>query len=166
MKLLVKSSFTIFLALFIVNISYAQKKKRAPYSAVVNTEDKKIHGKITAINETGLVLVDRNEATQSIPYQNITRIKVLKAHNDVGYGIVTGALAAGTIVAANSVDDSAVAVIVGVGGTAAVVGLSMVLHGVIHGPEVKMKASRETIDYKTVSEKLTKYIVNDASLRP
>jgi len=59
-----------------------------------------------------------------------------------------------------------VAVIVGVGGTAAVVGLSMVLHGVIHGPEVKMKASRETIDYKTVSEKLTKYIVNDASLRP
>lgn len=166
MKLLVKSSFTILLTLLIVNISYAQKKKRAPYSAVVNTEGKKIHGKIASINETELVLVDRNEVSQRIPYQGITRIKVLKAHSDIGYGIVTSALAAGTIVAAQSVDDSAVAVAIGVGGTAAVVGLSMALHSVIHGAEVKMKANKETIDYKTVTEKLSKYIVNDASLRP
>ncbi|MGV3545703.1 MAG: hypothetical protein ACO1N4_01490 [Pedobacter sp.] len=159
MKLLVKSSFTIFLMLLFVNISYAQKKKRAPYHAVVIAEDVKYHGKITAINQTELLLVDKKDIAHQISYNKINRIKVFKTHGDVGYAVVTGALAAGTIVAAQSIDDANVAMLVGVGGTAAVVGLSMVLHDVIHGAEVKMKASKEKIDYNSASQKLSKYVV-------
>lgn len=166
MKLLAKASFTICLILFATNISYAQKKKRVPYNAVVNTKDVRYHGKISAINQTDLVLVDKKDVTHQIPYGKINRIKIFKAHGDVGYAIVTGALAAGTIVAAQSIDDANVALLVGVGGTAAVVGLSMALHNVIHGAEVKMKAGKEKIDYNTVSQKLSKYVVNDTSVRP
>lgn len=160
MKLLVKYSFTIFLSLFFINISFAQKMQRPPYSAVVIVDGKKIQGKITAINESDLVIVDKKDVAQNIPYQKISQIKVLKSHNDVGYGVATAALAAGTIVAGQAIDDSTTALIVGVGGTVAVVSLSMILHNVIHGPELKMKASKEKIDYKTASEKLSKYIVN------
>lgn len=166
MKLLAKSSFTIFLMLFIISISYAQKKKRAPYNAVIIAEGQRFHGKITAINESNLVLVDKKDIAQNISYQKINRIKVYKTHSDIGYAVVTTALVAGTIVAGQSIDDANVAILVGVGGTAAVVGLSMALHNVIHGAEAKMKASREKIDYSTVSQKLSKYVVSDTSAKP
>lgn len=164
MKLLAKLSCTAILTLIFFNISYAQKKRIAPYNAVVMAE-KRFHGKIIAINEIELVLVDRKNVVQNISFQKISRIKVYKAHKDVGYAIVTGALAAGTIVAAQAIDDANVAMLVGVGGTAAVVGLSMVLHNVIHGAEVKMKSTKEKIDFDNVSKKLTPYIVNDAALK-
>lgn len=167
MKLLVKSSFTIFLMLLLVNICYAQKKNRAPYSAIVHLEGKqRIHGKITAINDTALVLADKNDIIHPIAYQKILSLKVFKRHGDVGYALVTGALAAGAIVAAQSIDDSAAATIVGVGGTIAVVGLSMTLHNVFHGAEVKIKASKEKINAATMSQKLSKYIVNDVATKP
>lgn len=166
MKLLAKASFTIFLLLFITSITYAQKKKRAPYNAIVNTNEVRYHGKISAINQTDLVLIDRKDVAHQIPYGKINRIKIFKTHSDVGYAVVTGALAAGTIVAGQSVDDANVALLVGVGGTAAVVGLSMAFHNVIHGAEAKMKASKEKIDYNTVSQKLSKYVVNDTSVKP
>lgn len=161
MKLLVKFSFAICFSLFIFNTSYAQSKKRAPYHAIVITEDIKYHGRIAAINEGELVLTDKKDVSQQISYDKISSIKVFKTHGDIGYTVVTAALATGTIVAAQSIDDSNTAVLVGVGGTAAVVGLSMVLHNVIHGAEVKMKASKEKIDYSTVAEKLKKYVVNN-----
>lgn len=145
--------------LLFVNISYAQKKKRTAYHAVVIADDVRYHGKITAINQTELVLIDKKEVTHQLSYNKINRIRVFKTHGDVGYAVVTGALAAGTIVAAQSIDDANVAMLVGVGGTAAVVGLSMVLHDVIHGAEVKMKASKEKIDYNSVSQKLNKYVI-------
>lgn len=167
MKTLVKSSFTIFLLLLIVNISYAQKKKRAPYTALVSTvENLKVHGKIVAINDTALVLVDKREETKTIAYQNISKIKILKRHGDVGYAVVTGALVAGTIVAAQTADDGAVALLVGAGGTAVVAGLSIALHNVIHGAELKVDARKEKIDYQNISQKLNKYIVNDIALKP
>lgn len=167
MKLLAKSSFTIILLLFFATIGYAQKIKRAPYTALVFTEGKqKAHGKIIAINDTALVLVDKTETTQFITYPKINKIKVLKRHSDVGYAIITGALAGGAIVAAQSVDDGAVAVMVGAGGTAAVTGLSIALHNVIHGAELKIVASEEKIDYQNLSQKLGKYIVNDIALKP
>ncbi len=153
--------------LLLVNISYAQKQKRAPYNAVVLLEGKqRIHGKITAINDNALVLVDKNDMSHPIAYQKILSIKVYKRHGDVGYGIVTGALAAGAIVAAQTIDDSAAATIVGVGGTIAVVGLSMTLHNVFHGAEVKINASKEKINATTMSQKLSKYIVDDIALKP
>ncbi|WAC42194.1 hypothetical protein [Pedobacter sp. SL55] len=167
MKLLAKSSFTIILLLFIVNISYAQEKKRAPYTALLITDAKqKVHGKIIAINDTALVLVDKKELTRTIAYQKIKKIKILKRHSDVGYAIITGGLVGGAIVAAQSVDDGAVAVLVGAGGTAAVAGLSIALHNVIHGAELKIDASKEKIDYQNMSQKLSKYIVNDIALKP
>ena len=79
MKLLAKSSFTIFLLLLLVNIGYAQEKKRAPYTALLVTDAKqKVHGKIIAINDTALVLVDKKEMTRAIAYQKIKKIKILK----------------------------------------------------------------------------------------
>lgn len=163
MKLLAKSSFTILLMLFIVNISFAQKRKKVPYNAVIIAEGKRFHGKISSITETHIVLTDKKDVAQNIPYQNINRITIHKSHSDAGYAVITGALVAGAIVAGQSVDDANVAVLVGVGGTAAVVGLSMALHNVIHGAEAKMKAKKEKIDYTSVSQKLSKYIVSDNS---
>lgn len=167
MKLLAKSSFIVILSLFIFNISHAQEKKRAPYTALLVTDAKqKVHGKIIAINDTALVLVDKKEMTRAIAYQKIKKIKILKHHSDVGYAIVTGALVGGAIVAAQSVDDGAVAVLVGAGGTAAVAGLSIALHNVIHGAEIKIDADKEKIDYQNMSQKLSKYIFNDIALKP
>ncbi|MNK08656.1 hypothetical protein D3C87_265990 [compost metagenome] len=167
MKLLVKSSFILFLLLLFVNISYAQKIKRAPYHALVSIEgQEKIHGKITAINNEALVLVDKRDVTHQVPYQKISQIKVFKRHGDVGYAVATGAIIAGTIVASQSIDDSTTAMLVGVGGTAVVAGLSIALHNVIHGAELKINASKEKIDYQNLSQKLSKYVVNDIALKP
>ncbi|SOD17494.1 hypothetical protein [Pedobacter xixiisoli] len=167
MKLLVKSSFTIFLLLLFVNISYAQKVKRAPYNALVYIAgNMKVHGKITAINDTALVLVDKKDVTHAIAYQKIERIKVFKRHGDVGYAVATGALIAGSIVASQSIDDGATAMLVGIAGTATVAGLSIALHNVLHGAELKINASKEKIDYQNLSQKLGKYIVNDIALKP
>jgi len=166
MKLLAKSSLALLLTLLFVNVGFAQKK-RAPFTAIVFVEgSQKIHGKITDINETALVLVDKKDIAHPIAYQKINRIKVYKHRSDVGYTVVTGALAVGTIVAAQSIDDANVAVLVGIGGTAAVVSLSMILHNVIHGAEVKIDSKKETIDYNSISQKLSKYIVNDIALKP
>lgn len=142
-------------------------KKRAPYTALIATErEQKVHGKIIAINDTALVLVDKKEMTKTIGYQSISKIKILKRHGDVGYAIVTGALVGGAIAAAQSADDGAVALMVGAGGTAVVAGLSIALHNVIHGAELKMDANKEKIDYQSISQKLSKYIVNDIALMP
>lgn len=166
MKLLAKSLLAVLLTLLFNQISFAQKK-RAPYTAIVFVEgSQKIHGKITSINQTELILVDRKDVSHPIAYQKISRIKVYKHRSDVGYAIATGALAAGTIAAAQSIDDANVAVLVGIGGTAAVVSLSMILHSVIHGAELKLDAKKEKIDYDNISQKLAKYVVNDASLKP
>ncbi|WP_343531223.1 hypothetical protein [Pedobacter sp.] len=166
MKLLAKSSFVFLLTLLFINVAFAQKK-RAPFTALVFVEgSQKVHGKITAINETELVLVDKRDVSHSVAYQKINRIKVYKHRSDVGYAVITGALAAGTIAAAQSIDDANVAILVGVGGTAAVVSLSMILHNVIHGAELKIDAKKEKIDYENMSQKLSKYLVNDASLKP
>lgn len=144
-----------------------QKRARAPYAAVVFTEGKeKYFGKITAITDTAITLVNKKDVVSNIRYNRITRIKVYKHRGDIGYSLITGALAVGSIVAAQSIDDGNVATVVGIGGTAAVVGLSMALHNVIHGPEVKMKASKEKIDYNSVNSKLAQYIVNDSALKP
>lgn len=166
MKLLAKSSLALLLTLLFINVSFAQKK-RAPFTAIVFVEgNQKIHGKITDINESTLVLVDKRDVAHPIAYQKISRIKIYKHRSDVGYAAVTGALAVGTIVAAQSIDDANVAVLVGIGGTAAVISLSMILHNVIHGAELKIDAKKETIDYNNISQKLSKYIVNDVALKP
>lgn len=157
MKLLVKPSFTIFLLFFLVGTGYAQSKKQTSYNTIVIAEGQRFSGKITAINETELIVEDKKAVSKRISYEKISSIKVFKRHSDVGYAIITGALAAGTIVAGQTGNDANTAMLVGVGGTVAVVSLSMILHNVIHGPEVKMKASKEKINYKTVSEKLNKY---------
>lgn len=167
MKLLVKYSFTIFLMLCMFSISYAQNKKRAPYNAVVFTDAKeKVFGKITAITESGITLVNKKDIATNVKYEHINRIKVYKYRGDVGYSIATGALAVGAIVAAQSIDDSNAAMAVGIGGTVGIVALSMALHNVIHGPEIKMEAKKEKIDYNSVNSKLAKYIVTDTALKP
>ena len=84
----------------------------------------------------------------------------------MGYAIVTSALAAGAIVAGQSANDGNVATLIGVGGTISVVALSMVLHNVIHGAEVTLKADKEKIDYQSVNTKLSKYLVKDLSIKP
>jgi len=166
MKLLAKSSLVFLLTFFCINFAFAQKK-RAPFTALVFVEgNQKVHGKITAINETELVLVDKRDVSHPVAYEKINRIKVYKHRSDVGYAVITGALAAGTIAAAQSIDDANVAILVGVGGTAAVVSLSMILHNVIHGAELKIDAKKEKIDYNSMLQKLSKYLVNDASLKP
>lgn len=166
MKLLIKSSLVLLLTLLFANVGFAQKK-RAPFTAIVFIDNnQKIHGKITDINESALVLVDKKDIAHPIAYQKISRIKIYKHRSDVGYAAVTGALAVGTIVAAQYIDDANLAVLVGIGGTAAVVSLSMILHNVIHGAELKIDAKKETIDYNSISQKLSKYIINDIALKP
>ena len=167
MKSLAKFSLTIILTLFVCNTSFAQKQQRSPYDVLVVTAEKqRLHGTIAAINATELVLVDRKDIAQHIEYAKINRIKVFKKHADVGYAIVTSALAAGAIVAGQSANDGNVATLIGVGGTISVVALSMVLHNVIHGAEVTLKADKEKIDYQSVNTKLSKYLVKDLSIKP
>ncbi|WP_113636821.1 hypothetical protein [Nubsella zeaxanthinifaciens] len=159
MKLSIKLLLPILLTIGFVNFGFAQVQKKFRYNAIVTTQDKqKVRGQITLISDTALTLVDKRNITSAINYKKISSIKVFKSHKDIGYAIVTGALAAGAIVTAQSIEDANTAILVGVGGTTAVVALSMILHGAIHGAEVKMKADREKIDYSTVSEKLSKYV--------
>lgn len=166
MRLSVKPFFLLFFLTAITQVIYAQHK-RAPYNAVILTDGKeKVFGKITAITDSTITLVNKKDIATNIRYGRINRIKVYKYRSDIGYGLITGGLAVGTIAVAQSIDDGNVATVVGIGGTAAVVGLSMALHNVIHGPEIKMKASKEKIDYNSVNSKLAKYIVNDVSLKP
>jgi len=166
MRLSVKPFFFLFFLAAVTQVTYAQHK-RAPYNAVVFTDGKeKVFGKITAITDSTITLVNKKDVATNVSYGRINRIKVYKYRSDIGYGLITGGLAVGAIAVAQSIDDGNVATIVGIGGTAAVVGLGMALHNVIHGPEVKMKASKEKIDYNSVSTKLSKYVVNDISLKP
>lgn len=159
MKLSIKLLLTIFLTIGFANFGFAQAQKKSRYNVIVTTQDKqKVRGEIKTINDTALTLVDRRSIVKSIAYPKITSIKVFKSHKDVGYAIVTGALTAGAIVTAQSIEDANTAILVGVGGTTAVVALSMILHNAIHGAEVKMKADKEKIDYKSVSAKLGKYV--------
>ena len=44
--------------------------------------------------------------------------------------------------------------------------LSIALHNLIHGAELKIDASKEKLDYQNISQKLSKYIVNDIALKP
>lgn len=166
MKLLAKLSFTFALTMFVSTISYAQKR-RIPNDVVITTlEKQRFHGSVAAINATELVLIDNKDRQHRITFEQINRVKVYKKHSDVGYGIITSALAAGAIVGGQAVSDSNVATAIAVGGTIAVVGLSMVLHNVIHGAEVSLKAGEDKIDYQTLSEKLNKYILKDSSVKP
>ncbi len=167
MKSLAKLSFTIILTLFICSISVAQKTHRSPYDVLIVTAEKqRMHGTIAAINATELVLIDSKDVAQHIDYKKINRIKVFKRHADVGYAIVTSALAAGTIIAGQTAGDGNVATAIAVGGTISVVALSMVLHNVIHGAEVTLKANKEEIEYKTVNAKLSKYVFSSSSVKP
>lgn len=166
MTRLTKLSFTFILTVFVFNFSYAQKK-RIPFDVVIKTtENQRFHGSLAAINGAELVLLDRKDVAQHLSYTKIKSIKVYKKHNDVAYGLVTSALAAGAIVAGQSVDNSSAAVAIALGGTVAVVGTSMLLHNVIHGPEASLKASRGTIDFQSVNQKLGKFVLKDASIKP
>ncbi len=159
MKLSIKLLLSILLTICFINFGFAQVEKKSRYNAIVTMLDKqKVRGQITIINDTALTLLDKRSVVKSIAYPNITSIKVFKSHKDIGYAIATGALAAGTIVTAQSIEDANTALLVGVGGTTAVVALSMILHGAIHGAEVKIRADKEKIDYKSVSAKLGKYV--------
>ncbi len=163
---LAKLSFTIILSIFIFNTSFAQRK-RLPFDVVVKTNDsKRFHGSLAAVNGTELVLIDNENLEQHLSYTKIKSIKVFKNHKDVGYGLITSALAAAAIVAGQTADDANVAVAIAVGGTVTVVGLSLLLHNVIHGAEASMKSSKEKIDYLSVNEKLSKYILKDPSVKP
>lgn len=166
MKLFAKLSLTFALVIFISTIGYAQKR-RIPNDVVVTTlEKKRFHGSLAAINASELVLIDHQDQQKRIKFEQISRVKVYKKHKDVGYALVTSALAAAAIVGGQAVNDGNVATAIAVGGTVTVVGLSMVLHNVLHGPEVSLKAGKDKMDYLTISEKLGKYILKDASVKP
>jgi hypothetical protein len=159
MKLSIKLLLPILLTIGFVNFGFAQAQKKYRYNAIVTTQDKQtVRGAIKTINDTALILVDRRSIVKSITYSKIKSIKVFKSHKDIGYAIVTGALTAGAIVTAQSIEDANTAILVGVGGTTVVVALSMILHNAIHGAEVKMRADKEKIDYQNVSNKLGKYV--------
>ena len=166
MSRLAKLSFTLILSVFFFNTSFAQKK-RVPFDVVIKTsESQRFHGSLAAINGAELVLVDNKDLEQHVSYTKIKSIKVYKKHKDVAYGLITSALAAAAIVGGQSVDDANVAVVIAVGGTATVVGLSLLLHNVIHGPEATLKSSKEKIDYQSVSQKLGNYVLKDQSVKP
>jgi hypothetical protein len=151
----------------IYSFSFAQKQKRAPYNAIINTlTDGKFFGKITAINDTEILLSDKRDVQKGIKYSDIKKIRIFKYRNDIGYTAVTGALALGTIAAAQSFEDQSTSLIVGIGGTLAVVTLSALLHNVFHGAEIKMDATKDIIEFPSVSKKLGKYVVTDPSLKP
>ncbi len=152
---------------FTYSIGKAQKANRAPYSVLVNTKTGvKIFGKITAINDSVMLVADKKNIMQSIKYSEMKKIRVYKYRSDIGYTSITGALALGTIAAAQSLDESATSLAVGIGATLAVVTLSALLHDTFHGPELKMDAAKDVIEFPSVSRKMSQYIVTEQSLRP
>lgn len=167
MKFLAKPSFIIAITLFFITpVGYAQKQS-LPYHAVVSIEGKqKIRGVITDINNTAITLIDKKNIVHQATFSNINRIKVYKRHKDIGYAVITGALVAGNIVLAQSLDDGNVALLVGTAGTIGIVSLAMLLHNAIHGPELTIKAHKEQMDYQNLSQKLAPYVVKEVSLTP
>ncbi len=166
MKSQARFSLITVLLLFTTCMVFAQRKK-APYNAIIYTQNKgKIQGKLTAINDTALVIADKRDLVNYIPFDQVTKIKIYKYRSDIGYSIITGALVIGNIAAAQSLSDGNAALIMGTAGTVGIVALSMLLHNAIHGPILKIKASEEKIDYNNVSKKISPYVVNDAALKP
>lgn len=160
MKFSLKVTLSFLLFVSISQLGFSQKIIKPLYNTVVKTNNgQKQIGKLIAINNNSIAISNRNNVVSEISYVDVKKIKVYKRHKDIGYTTISGVLALGSIAAAQSIDDANTALLVGVGGTLGVVGLSMILHNLVHAPEAKLLARKEKINYNSVSQKLTKFVL-------
>lgn len=157
MKLPFKSFFAL---VFILSFSLpilAQKKVVFITKAYLNNHEI-IKGKLSNVNDTAIFITDRQGQIKQALFKNLVKIKVLKHHNDLGYGLITGALAVGAVGLAQTVDDGGKATLIGVGGTIAIVGLGAALHSVFHPAAFKVENKKEAITFANTGNKLSPYI--------
>lgn len=158
MKLPFKSFFALVFILCFSLPVLAQKKVVFITKAYLNNHEI-LKGKLSNINDTALFITDRQGMVKHALFKDLTMIKVLKRHNDLGYGLITGALAVGTVALAQTTDDGGKAALIGVGGTIAVVGLGVALHNVFHPAVFKADAKKEALTFANTENKLGPYII-------
>ena len=161
MKSILKQvALVLTLSIVFTGISFAQQRIKAPFviSANSKTKDIRLHGKLTAINDTALVIVDKKDSVHYLPINKISFIRIDKNRSEVGFGILTGAAVAGTIVIASGIDDPATAILVGAGGTVVVVTLMTIIHGISHPAVLKIREKDNAFNKAALVQKLSQYI--------
>ena len=162
MKSILKQ-FTLVLTISIVftGVSFCQAQIKPPFVISANSKSKdiRVHGKLTAINDTALVIVDKKDSVHYLPINKIGFLRIDKNKSDVGFGVLTGAAVAGTVLIATGIDDPATAILVGAGGTVGVITVMTLLHGVVHPPILKIREKDNAFNKATLVQKLSPYLV-------
>jgi len=166
MKTIYRPAFLIlsFILVFVGTVG-AQKQYKAPYlvAAHSNSGAIKFRGKLIAINDTALVILDKKNKVQYAPISKIDFIRVDKNRSDIGFGIITAAAVAGNIALALSYDDALTSIAIGAGGTVVIVAVMSVVHGIVHPPILKLKTKDLQFTAEALTQKLTPYVAQEVT---
>lgn len=148
----------VVLLIFAVQDLSAQQANSVFVTQIKSNNGDKSTGLLTHISTDSLQITTKNRVVKSVALADIKQLKVLKRRNDLGYAILTGALATGAIITAQTLDDGGTATLVGIGGSAVIVTAAMLLHNAIHKPELKIESTTQPITYQLAKEKLLPYM--------